>query len=156
MDHLSSNSVSTNSSGTQTANRGYYAYGVTRSSSGTLPTDRTFTGQKQDATGLLYLNARYYDPSLGQFLSPDTLVPDAGQVLDYNRYLYVRGNPLKYTDPTGHCATTVLRMHLTAIAIPTAGGMLIRFSMYGMKNRRMATSMATGSDGLRVKMCSER
>ena len=77
-DHLSSNSVTTNSSGTQTASRAYYAYGVTRSSSGTLPTDRTFTGQKQDATGLLYYNARYYDPSLGQFLSPDTLVPDAG------------------------------------------------------------------------------
>ncbi len=41
-------------------------------------------------------------PALGQFLSPDTLVPDAGLVLDYNRYMYVRGNPLKYTDPSGH------------------------------------------------------
>jgi RHS repeat-associated protein len=80
------------------------AYGTTRGSSGTLPTDRTFTGQKQDSTGLMYLNARYYDSALGQFLSPDTVVPDAGVVLDYNRYMYVRGNPLKYTDPTGHCA----------------------------------------------------
>ncbi len=31
-------------------------------------------------------------------------MPDAGQVLDYNRYLYARGNPVKYSDPTGHCA----------------------------------------------------
>jgi hypothetical protein len=30
----------------------------------------------------MYFNARYYDSSLGQFLSPDTLVPDAGQVLE--------------------------------------------------------------------------
>ena len=45
-----------------------------------------------------------YDPAPGQFLSPDTLVPDAGLVLDYNRYMYVRGNPLKYTDPSGHIA----------------------------------------------------
>jgi hypothetical protein len=35
-------------------------------------------------------------------LSPDTLVPDPGLVLDYNRYMYVRGNPLRYTDPSGH------------------------------------------------------
>ena len=71
-------------------------------STAALPTDRTYTGQKQDGTGLLYYNARYYDPSLGIFLSPDTLVPDAGRVVDYNRFLYVRGNPLKYNDPSGH------------------------------------------------------
>ncbi|MBX3002089.1 MAG: RHS repeat-associated core domain-containing protein [Caldilineaceae bacterium] len=75
------------------------AYGTTRSSNGTLPTDRTFTDQKADSTGLLYLNARYYDPSLGTFLSPDTLVPDTGRVFDYNRFAYARLNPLKYTDP---------------------------------------------------------
>ncbi|MFZ1753073.1 MAG: RHS repeat-associated core domain-containing protein [Caldilineaceae bacterium] len=68
-------------------------------------TDRTFTGQKADGTGLLYYNARYYDPALGTFLSPDTLVPDAGRVVDYNRFLYARENPLKYSDPDGHCAT---------------------------------------------------
>ena len=68
-----------------------------------MQTDRTFTGQKEDATGLLYFNARYYDPQLGTFLSPDTIVPDAGVVIDYNRYLYARGNPVKYADPSGHC-----------------------------------------------------
>jgi len=102
-DHLGSRSVETNSSGTQNASRTYYAYGSTRTSSGTLQTDRTYTGQKSDGTGLLYYNARFYDPALGTFLSPDTLVPDAGRVVDYNRFLYVRGNPLRYSDPTGHC-----------------------------------------------------
>jgi RHS repeat-associated protein len=58
--------------------------------------------KKQDGTGLLYYNARYYDPALGTFISPDTLVPDPGLVFDYNRYMYVRGNPLRYTDPSGH------------------------------------------------------
>ncbi len=53
----------------------------------------------------------YNGPTLGQFLSPDTLVPDAGQVLDYNRYMYVRGNPLKSTDPTGHYSDPVLFEH---------------------------------------------
>jgi RHS repeat-associated protein len=87
-----------------------------RTSSGNLQTDRTYTGQKQDGTGLLYYNARYYDPALGTFLSPDTIVPDASAVIDYNRFLYARANPLKYNDPSGHCITTV------ALA-PATGGL---------------------------------
>jgi RHS repeat-associated protein len=58
----------------------------------------------QDATGLYYYNARYYDPQLGTFISPDTLVPDSTSVADFNRYAYARLNPLKYNDPTGHWA----------------------------------------------------
>ena len=100
-DHLGSTSLTTDTAGATTASRAYYAYGAERSSSGTLQTDRTFTGQKRDATGLMYYYARYYDPALGTFVSPDSLVPDPGMVIDYNRFLYVRGNPLKYADPTG-------------------------------------------------------
>ncbi len=100
-DHLSSTSLTTSGSSVL-ASRAYYAYGTTHSSSGDLKTDRTYTGQKSDGTGLLYYNARYYDPQLGTFLSPDTIVPEAGAVIDYNRYMYARGNPLKYMDPSGH------------------------------------------------------
>ena len=91
------------------ASRTYYAYGAQRSASGDLKTDRTFTGQKHDATGLLYYNARYYDPALGTFISPDSLVPDASRVIDYNRFLYARGNPLKYNDPSGHASAESIR-----------------------------------------------
>jgi RHS repeat-associated protein len=108
-DHLGSTSGQTDTSGnavTGTYLR-YFAYGALRAGDPATPnTDRTFTGQKQDGTGLLYYNARYYDPSLGTFISPDTLVPDAKVLYDYNRFMYARGNPLKYTDPSGHCATT--------------------------------------------------
>ena len=100
-DHLGSTSLTTRGSST-TASRAYYAYGSERSATGDLRTDRTFTGQKRDATGLLYYNARYYDPSLGTFISPDSMVPNPAQVINYNRFLYARANPLKYTDPTGH------------------------------------------------------
>ena len=92
----------TNESGNTVADHGYYAYGRDRRGS-ELRTDRRFTGQQSDASGLIYMNARYYDPQLGQFISPDTLVPDATNVFDYNRYMYARGNPMKYNDPTGHC-----------------------------------------------------
>ena len=50
----------------------------------------------------MYYNARYYDPALGTFVSPDSMVPNPASVIDYNRFLYARGNPLKYSDPTGH------------------------------------------------------
>ena len=50
----------------------------------------------------MYYNARYYDPDLGQFLSPDTLVPDPTSVFGYNRYMYTSGNPMNRIDPSGH------------------------------------------------------
>ena len=68
------------------------AFGSERAASGDLQTD--FTGQKSDASGLMFYNARYYDPLLGTFISPDTIVPDAKMVIDYNRFLYARGNPI--------------------------------------------------------------
>ena len=67
--------------------------------------DRQYTGQQKDSTGLYYYNARYYDPQLGTFISPDTLVPEPGVLFDYNRYMYVRGNPVNFSDPSGHCST---------------------------------------------------
>ena len=106
-DHLGSTSLTTAGSAVE-ASRTYYAYGAERSATGDLQTDRTFTGQKSDATGLLYYNARYYDPALGTFISPDSLVPNPVRVIDYNRFLYARGNPLKYEDPSGHIPFLVI------------------------------------------------
>ena len=70
----------------ETASRTSYAYGCERSSSGDLQTDRTFTGQKRDATGLKYDNDRCYDPALGTFVSPDYMVPNAARVIDYEPF----------------------------------------------------------------------
>jgi RHS repeat-associated protein len=75
--------------------------------------DYRFTGQKKDASGLYYYNARYYSPDLGQFISPDTLVPDPSNVQDYNRYMYVRGNPMNAVDPSGYFCVPVVNMGTT-------------------------------------------
>jgi RHS repeat-associated protein len=105
-DHLGSTVLETNTSGNPTANQQYCAYGRKRTlSNGTtvcgsgnsLATDHTFTDQKLDGTGLQYFNARYYDPAMGTFISPDTIVPDATNVFDYNRYMYGLGNPISHT-----------------------------------------------------------
>jgi uncharacterized protein RhaS with RHS repeats len=57
---------------------------------------------------LYYYGARWYDPSLGRFTQPDTLVPNPGNPADFDRYAYVRNNPLKYNDPTGHQASCMM------------------------------------------------
>jgi len=85
---------------------GNRAYGKQRDT-GAVVTDHKFTGQKLDGTGLQYYNARYYDPAIGVFISPDAVVPDATNVFDYNRYMYVAGNPLRLTDSSGHFWDTV-------------------------------------------------
>jgi RHS repeat-associated protein len=54
------------------------------------------------ALGLIYMNARYYVPSLGRFASADTLVPDPTNPQQFNRFSYVLNTPLRFTDPTGH------------------------------------------------------
>jgi len=105
-DHLGSSVLETNTSGAKTTAQRYYAYGKKRGTE-TVATDNQYTGQKQDGTGLMYYNARYYDPTIGQFISPDTIVPDPSSVSDYNRYMYVRGNPINASDPSGHCASTI-------------------------------------------------
>lgn len=62
-----------------------------------------YTGQLWDAwSGLLYLNTRYYNPRLGRFLTPDTIVPELFHPLAWNRYSYVQNNPLRFIDPSGH------------------------------------------------------
>jgi RHS repeat-associated protein len=69
-----------------------------------FPTDRRFTGQQWEASlGLYDYRARFYDPTLGRFLQPDPIVPEPGNPQALNRYAYVYNNPLRYTDPSGHC-----------------------------------------------------
>jgi len=82
----------------------YLPYGGIRVQVGEMPTALGFTGQRLDAgVGLLYYRARYYDPGLGRFVQPDTVVPHPGNPQNLNRYAYVRNNPLRFIDPTGYC-----------------------------------------------------
>jgi RHS repeat-associated protein len=70
---------------------------------GNLPTDFSFTGQVgHELTGLIYYNARWYDPYLTRWLQPDTIVPGPSNPQALNRYSYVLNDPIKYTDPSGH------------------------------------------------------
>jgi len=74
----------------------------------TIPTDKKYTGQRLDATGLYYYNARYYDAEIGRFISADTVGPDPAKPQTFNRYSYTLNNPLRYIDPTGLYSVDIL------------------------------------------------
>jgi RHS repeat-associated protein len=111
-DHLGSTSMVTNATGGLEVETRYKPWGEVRftTTDKTLPTRYTFTGQysyvNDDATdlgnagfGLMFYNARWYDPALGRMAQADTVVSGM-QGLD--RYLYVNNSPVRYNDPTGH------------------------------------------------------
>lgn len=61
-----------------------------------------YTGHKQDgATGLTYMQQRYYDPQIGRFLSVDPVTAYSNPVGAFNRYWYANNNPYRFTDPDG-------------------------------------------------------
>ncbi|MCE7980173.1 MAG: RHS repeat-associated core domain-containing protein [Caldilinea sp. CFX5] len=110
-DHLGSTAYTINGT-TKTGEIRYYPWGVDRFSSGQTLTSYKFTGQREEAgLGLYYYGARWYDPALGRFIQPDTIVPNPGDVQSFDRYAYVNNNPLKYTDPTGHYSPEELMEH---------------------------------------------
>jgi RHS repeat-associated protein len=116
-DHLGSTSLTTNGAGVKTSEIRYTAWGEVRYStttSASLPTQYTFTGQfshmddpttqPEEGFGLMFYNARWYDPYLNHFTQPDTIVPDQANTQVWDHYAYALNNPLRYNDPSGHKA----------------------------------------------------
>jgi RHS repeat-associated protein len=113
-DHLGSSTAITNADGSQVLlSTGYTPYGSSAYSTGSATIKYQYTGQEKDACGLMYYNARYYDPELGRFIQPDTMLDGL------NRYTYCGGNPIVYSDPSGHFIVEL------AIAIGAVAGMYL-------------------------------
>lgn len=105
-DHLESSARITKSNGDLAKKIGYTPYGMDDYESdhngSAYKVKYRFNGKEKDATGLYYYGARYYDPDLGRFTTPDTIVQDPYDPQTLNRYSYCRNNPVKYIDPSGH------------------------------------------------------
>ncbi|WP_161938884.1 RHS repeat-associated core domain-containing protein, partial [Leptospira interrogans] len=62
-----------------------------------------FNSQELDReSGFYFFNARYYDPGIARFTSADTLIDGELDTQGWNRFSYVKGNPIGAKDPTGH------------------------------------------------------
>jgi RHS repeat-associated protein len=76
-----------------------------------------YSGEYWDnTTSLQYLRARWYDPSIGRFISEDTFKGENKNPLSLNLYTYVENNPLTHIDPSGHNKTQ------RAIGPPSSAG----------------------------------
>jgi hypothetical protein len=84
---------------------------------------------------LYWYGSRWYDPALGRWIQPDSIVPETEQgVQAWDRYAYVNNSPLAYTDPDGHIAWFVTG------AIGSALGAIAGGAIY------YSTSAASGRD----------
>jgi RHS repeat-associated protein len=94
-DGLGSTTGLANGSRTMVGGYTYDVFGAVRAQTGTT-TERSYTGEQNDPTGLEYLRARYYDAASGIFLGRDP-APSA------NAYTYGDADPVNYADPSGEC-----------------------------------------------------
>ncbi|MGV2974288.1 RHS repeat domain-containing protein [Roseibium alexandrii] len=106
-DHLSSVRLMTNASGAVIAENHFRPYGArtdAQLAAGVPRESKGWIGERDDPeTGLTFLNARYYDPVLARFISPDWFDPKRIDV-GTNRYAYGLNNPVVNKDPSGNFA----------------------------------------------------
>lgn len=126
---------------------------------GTENTSSSFVGHKNpfryrgyffdEETGLYYLNARYYDPQVGRFISPDSLsVLDTTrlQVNGLNLYMYCADNPIEKEDPSGRIALIIAAMVAGAVVGAAVGGLFGGLTALA-NNQNIGIGILTGAIG---------
>jgi RHS repeat-associated protein len=91
-DGLGSTVMTTDATGAAVGTYAYDVFGAARACSPSFG----FAGEQGDASGLVYLRARYYEPELGRLVTADPRGRESG-----NPYPYADSNPALLTDPTG-------------------------------------------------------
>ncbi len=103
-DHLGSAVAGTNASGAVVWRESEQPFGEDWTSAAANDNQAGYTGHVEDAaTGLTYMQARYYDPVIGRFLSIDPVGFSPERPDMFNRYAYVANDPVGRTDPRGLC-----------------------------------------------------
>ena len=98
----------TNANGEVTKAYKYDAFGVEINPDTNDVNVFRFCGEYFDTeTGTVYLRARYYQASIGRFISRDSFAGRRSDPLSLNLYTYCRNNPLRYVDPSGHSYATL-------------------------------------------------
>lgn len=108
-DHLGSPAAATDERNELLWRAHYRPYGERQENPADTPYGSPgYTGHVQDgSSGLVYMQARYYDPQLGRFLAMDPAGPQEEVPGSFNRYAYGLNNPYRYVDPDGQWAIVV-------------------------------------------------
>ena len=110
-DHLGSAVAGTDQNGDVLWTEKYTPYGIALVNDAANDNQAGFTGHIKDTdTGLTYMQARYYDPVIGRFLSIDPVTFNGqNNPAFFNRYTYAFNNPVNIVDPTGRCGESTAR-----------------------------------------------
>ena len=103
-DHLGNSRVVTNSSGAILDDADFYPFGGERVVTSTSGNTYKFTGKERDTeSNLDYFGERYYQSTLGRFLTTDPAGVDSRpqNPQSWNKYVYGLNHPLRYLDPNG-------------------------------------------------------
>ncbi len=99
-DAIGSTRAVTDSSGNVCSSADYYPYGQENDYNTSCSPTYKFTGYEFDSeTGNYYAYARYYNPRLGRFMSPDFTLADVGSPQSLNGYSYIANNPTSFVGP---------------------------------------------------------
>ena len=112
---------------------------------GVVAEERGITGHSEDfETDLVYMQQRYYDPTMGRFLSIDPVGPKAGVPASINRYSYAANNPYKYIDPNGEEPVTATLLTLAAVT----GFLITAYDTYSTYEEKgpSAAALTAGRD----------
>jgi RHS repeat-associated protein len=129
-DGLGSVTSLSNAGGALAQSYTFDSFGKQTGSTGSLTNPFQYTARESDPeTGLYYYRARYYDPTVGRFLSEDPIGFDGGN--DF--YAYVKNSPVVRTDPLGlaECWYTTMAHYLYCSS--NSGD---QFSTYGARSGR--------------------
>lgn len=117
LDALGSPAAATDRSGNLKWEEHYFPFGIRILNDPASDNQKVwYTGKVQDKeSGLVYMNARYYDPNVGRFYSVDPVEFTSENPMSFNRYLYANNNPYKYNDPTGEFINNIVGGVLASI-----------------------------------------
>jgi RHS repeat-associated protein len=166
-DGLGSITSLTDPTGAVAATYTYDSFGFLTASTGSATNWFRYTARQFDSSTALYYNrARYYDPTIGRFLSEDPIGFDGG----VNKYAYARTNPTNLADPSGEAGIYISYPnypitipgtnikwplgHAAVIAVDDQTGRTTYFeygrydSDFGQVKRRVVPDLVMGDDGL--------
>lgn len=138
-DQIGSARVVTDSNGNVVARNDFAPFGGPLSTPSSIFYPSNFAGHVVDATGLVYMHARYFDPQLARFISPDTSIPDPLSTQAHDRYAYALNSPISFTDPTGHQTEGISQEWA-----PDAGSFSFHIAYAPLQSQLMATPAQCG------------
>ena len=140
-DHLGSTSITTDASGSLSGELRYLPFGETRYES----------GQREEAEiGLYFYGARWYDSSLARFIQADTIIPEPGSPMAWDRYAYTLNNPVKYTDPSGHFVISATAALCIAMGAGAFAGYAVQVGANLENGMDWGTALTTDISGEKI------